>query len=45
MSRSAVPGGFVHKLLADFKAGLLAAPKALADWRDITPLARNKWIC
>ena len=20
-------------------------PKALAAWRDITPLARNEWIC
>ena len=35
----------MHKLPADLKAALLAAPKALAAWEDITPLARNEWIC
>ena len=24
---------------------LAASPKALAAWEDITPLARNEWIC
>lgn len=24
---------------------LLAKPKAIAAWADITPLARNEWIC
>jgi uncharacterized protein YdeI (YjbR/CyaY-like superfamily) len=45
MSRQSVAGGVVHKLPADLKAALLAAPKALAAWEDITPLARNEWIC
>ena|ERR1700675_3218682 len=45
MSRPSVPGGVVHKLPADLKTALLAAPKALAAWHDITPLARNEWIC
>lgn len=35
----------VHKLPADFKAALAASPKALAVWNDVTPLARNEWIC
>jgi uncharacterized protein YdeI (YjbR/CyaY-like superfamily) len=45
MSGPSIPGGVVHKLPADLKAALLAAPKALAAWEDITPLARNEWIC
>jgi len=45
MSRSPIPSGVVHKLPADLKAALLAAPKALAAWTGITPLARNEWIC
>lgn len=35
----------VHKLPSDFKAALSKAPKALAVWNDITPLARSEWIC
>lgn len=37
--------GVVHKLPADMKKALIASPKALAAWEDITPLARNEWIC
>lgn len=29
----------------EFREALLAHPKALATWMDITPLARNEWIC
>ena len=35
----------VHKLPADFKKALLASPKALAVWNDVTPLAHSEWIC
>lgn len=35
----------MHKLPADMKTALLAKSKALAAWEDITPLARNEWIC
>jgi uncharacterized protein YdeI (YjbR/CyaY-like superfamily) len=45
MSRPSIAGGVVHRLPADLKTALLAAPKALAAWEDITPLARNEWIC
>ena len=37
--------GVVHKLPADLKKALTADKKALAKWEDITPLARNEWIC
>ncbi len=45
MTATAIPGGGAHKLPADLRARLIAAPKALAVWEDITPLARNEWIC
>jgi uncharacterized protein YdeI (YjbR/CyaY-like superfamily) len=38
-------GGVVHDLPTDLKAALRLNPKALATWADITPLARNEWIC
>lgn len=38
-------GGVVHKMPEDFKKAILAVPKVLALWQDITPLARNEWIC
>lgn len=40
-----IPGGVVHDLPDDLKQALLATPPALATWQDITPLARNEWIC
>ena len=38
-------GGVVHDLPQDLEAALSADPAALATWQDITPLARNEWIC
>jgi len=40
-----VPGGVVHKLPADLRKALIANPTALDAWQDITPLARNEFIC
>jgi uncharacterized protein YdeI (YjbR/CyaY-like superfamily) len=40
-----IAGGVVHDLPDDFRDALLADPQALATWKDITPLARNEWIC
>lgn len=37
--------GVAHKLPADLRKALMASPKALAAWENITPLARNEWIC
>ena len=34
-----------HKLPPDLRRALTADKKALAKWEDITPLARNEWIC
>ncbi len=45
VSRQRVPGGVVHKLPDDLRKALVANPAALAAWNDITPLARNEFIC
>lgn len=40
-----ISSGTVHTLPVDLKKALAASPKALAAWEDISPLARNEWIC
>jgi uncharacterized protein YdeI (YjbR/CyaY-like superfamily) len=40
-----IPGGVVHALPQDLAAALKRHQTALATWDDITPLARNEWIC
>lgn len=40
-----IEGGTIHRLPADMREMLLKSPKAQAVWDDITPLARNEWIC
>ena len=35
----------MHNMPADFRAAITADPKVLALWQEITPLARNEWIC
>jgi uncharacterized protein YdeI (YjbR/CyaY-like superfamily) len=40
-----ISGGVVHDLPGDFEEALSLSPEALATWEDITPLARNEWIC
>jgi hypothetical protein len=45
VSGQGVPGGVVHELPADLREALLANATALDAWNDITPLARNEFIC
>jgi len=40
-----ISAGVVHELPTDLRDALAADPAALARWEDITPLARNEWIC
>lgn len=35
----------MHTLPPDFKKAINAEKKAATVWADITPLARNEWIC
>ncbi|NQU41190.1 MAG: YdeI/OmpD-associated family protein [Lentisphaerae bacterium] len=45
MSKRAIATGVVHRVPPDLKKALTADSAALARWEDITPLARNEWIC
>jgi len=40
-----ISGGVVHDLPRDLEQALKGDTAALATWNDITPLARNEWIC
>lgn len=40
-----VASGVVHTIPSDLRESLIADSKALPLWEDITPLARNEWIC
>lgn len=45
MTTAKISGGVAHELPDDLRKALAASPEALAAWEDITPLARNEWIC
>ena len=45
MTKKDISSGVVHKVPADLQEALTSDPKALATREDLTPLARNEWIC
>jgi uncharacterized protein YdeI (YjbR/CyaY-like superfamily) len=45
VSTRRVAGGVVHALPDDLRKALLVNAAALDAWNDITPLARNEFIC
>ena len=45
MAQQQIAAGVVHTLPADLRKTLTSDPLALAEWHDITPRARNEWIC
>lgn len=45
MATRSLAHGTVHKLPADFRKAIAADGTARELWADITPLARNEWIC
>lgn len=45
MTKRAIATGTVHELPRDLRKALTSAKAVLAVWEDITPLARNEWIC
>ena len=40
-----ISAGVVHKLPMDLRKALTSDREALVIWEDLTPLARNEWIC
>ena len=45
MQRAKITGGVVHDIPLDLQEALTADDSALERWEDLTPLARNEWIC
>ena len=40
-----IANGAVHKVPADLRKVLTSGPEISAVWNDLTPLARNEWLC
>ena len=40
-----ISDGVAHRLPVDLSKALASDKNALSLWEDITPLARNEWIC
>lgn len=45
MTKKRIATGVVHTVPADWRSALIETPRAHALWDEITPLARNEWIC
>ncbi len=45
MAKSTISSGTVHELPTDLRKCLASDEAILAAWEDLTPLARNEWIC
>lgn len=45
MYKTSISNGVVHSIPKDLRKALSSDPKALENWEDLTPLARNEWIC
>ncbi len=44
-TKKEIAGGVVHQMPDDLRKALIGTPVARVVWEDITPLARNEWIC
>ncbi len=40
-----ISSGTAHKIPEDLSKAVLSSSKVKDAWEDITPLARNEWIC
>lgn len=45
MIKKEISSGVAHRVPADLKSIILASTRITSIWEDITPLARNEWIC
>ena len=45
MNKDKISHGTVHKVPRDMREVLLSKQALVSLWEDITPLARNEWIC
>ena len=45
MKKKEIAAGAVHKVPTDLRKVLTSDSDVLAKWNNLTPLARNEWIC
>jgi uncharacterized protein YdeI (YjbR/CyaY-like superfamily) len=45
MAHRTIETGVVHTVPQDLQKQLVSDVETLALWNNLTPLARNKWIC
>lgn len=45
MTKREIVDRVAHKLPSDLRQALTSKPEVFSLWKDITPLARNEWIC
>ena len=45
MTKEKISSGVVHTVPTDLRKILATTPAVWVIWEDITPLARNEWIC
>ena len=45
MTEDKLATGVVHSIPADLQETLLSGSTVIDAWNDLTPLARNEWIC
>ena len=45
MTKKRISNGTVHSIPTDVKKIIVSIPALQTTWEDITPLARNEWIC
>ena len=45
MTKKEIATGVVHEVPSDLRKALISSSPLLNAWNDLTPLARNEWIC
>ncbi|MEK7471624.1 MAG: YdeI/OmpD-associated family protein [Patescibacteria group bacterium] len=45
MTKMKISEGVAHKVPSDLRKALSSDESTLERWNDLTPLARNEWIC
>lgn len=45
MIKDTITTGVVHGVPSDLRKALTSNAEVITKWNDLTPLARNEWIC
>lgn len=45
MTKDIIATGVAHSVPPDLRKALASSAEVITEWNDLTPLARNEWIC